>query len=218
MESLAKILEFLGKYAWAVCVTIAFVIFVPEDAARQLGIAELRAGFRGPLWILLVLTAVLSLGALFQYVDRRLIDGWLKHKRELQVKQEERRFDAEAKAAARREEEREQQEAEQKRFESLVLRLSSLDLEERMWFKYCLFHNVQTLSAERGNRIAQSLCHKGLVAEGSGHVLNLPFHIPDRVWRHLVSNKDTFLLPSESSDPRFPSALENFRKSLWASY
>ena len=217
MESFAKVLEFLGKYAWAVCVTICFLLFLPDDAAQQIGVAELRTSFKGPLWIALILTTVLAIGSLLQYLDRRVIDGWFKSRREAKTKAEQQRQDAEAQAVAERRKSDERAAVQRAAFDALVLRLQSLDLNERMWIKYCLFHNVQTISAERGNRTARSLDHKGIVEEGSGHVLDLPFHIPDRVWMHLLEHKDEFLPEAERTDKRFPVALENFRKSLWAS-
>ena len=196
MEALSKILDFIGKYAWAVFVTTCFVLFVPDDAARQIGFSELREQFKGALWILLVLTAVVSLGALLQYIDRRVLDGWLDSRRKEKARQKQ----------------------QQEVIEALSLRLSSLDLNERMWIKYCLFHNTQTLSAERTNRTAQSLNHKGIVEEGPGHILDLPFHIPDQVWRYLLAHKQELLPEVERKDRRFPDALERFRKSLWANY
>jgi hypothetical protein len=218
MESLAKILDFIGKYAWAVCLTIAFVLFVPTDAARDIGILELRIAFKGPLWIAFVLTAVIAIGSAFQYFDSRIVEDWLKHKRETRLQAVANERDAHE----RREkavQEREQAEAADRRAaEVLTLRLRSLDLNESMWIKYCLFHNVQTLSGERGNRTAQSLRHKGILEEGSGHILDLPFHFPDAVWQYLLSHKEDFLPDAERNDKRFPGALENFRKSLWANY
>lgn len=196
MEALSKILDFIGKYAWAVFVTTCFVLFVPDDAARQIGLSELREQFKGALWILLVLTAVVSLGALLQYIDRRVLDGWLDSRRKEKARQKQ----------------------QQEVIEALSLRLSSLDLNERMWIKYCLFHNTQTLSAERTNRTAQSLNRKGIVEEGPGHILDLPFHIPDQVWRYLLAHKQELLPEVERKDRRFPDALERFRKSLWANY
>ena len=196
MDALAKVLEFVGKYAWAVFVTACFVLFIPDDAAKQIGLLELRQSFKGILWILMVLTVVVSLGAAFQYLDKRVFDGWLKN----------------------RQNKKESEAQEKKNLEMLSLRLRSLDLNEQMWIKYCLYHNSQTLSAERGNRTAQSLDHKEIVQAGSGHILDLPFHIPDQVWRYLLEHKDEFLPKTETNDKRFVGALENFRKSLWASY
>lgn len=207
MEAFSKVLEFVGKYAWAVCVTILFVLFIPDDAAKQIGISELRSVYKGPLWIVLVLTFVLALGSAFQYIDRRLIEGWLKERRE-----------------ARKRAEKEQQnllrrkESERCAVEAVVLRLSSLNSDEQMWIKYCLFHNVQTLSAERGNRTAQSLRYKGIVEEGSGYLLDLPFHIPDKVWGYLLDHKNDFLSDAELGDPQFLIILDQFRKSLWPIY
>lgn len=196
MEALSKILDFIGKYAWAVCVTTCFVLFVPDDVARQIGLGDFRDQFKGALWILLVLTIVVSIGAAFQYIDRRILDGWLEARRK----------------------ERQRQTQQRKDIEVLAFRLNSLDRNEQMWVKYCLFHNTQTLSAERSNRTAQSLHHKGIVEEGPGHILDLPFHIPDLVWRYLLDHKDELLPEAERKDRRFPDALDKFRKSLFANY
>lgn len=196
MDAISKILDFIGKYAWAVFVTACFVLFIPEDAAKQIGLLELRTSFKGIIWIVLVLTFMVALGAAFQYLDRRVFDGWLKNRQEAR-----KREDQEAKA-----------------LEAIALRLRSLDGNEQMWIKYCLFHNTQTLSAERANRTAQSLDHKGIVQEGAGHILDLPFHIPDKVWKYLLEHKDEFLPEPERTDKRFPGALQNWRKSLWANF
>jgi hypothetical protein len=218
MESLAKVLEFVGKYAWAVCVTAAFLLFIPDDAAQQIGVKELRTAFKGPLWIALVLTLVVAIGSALQYFDSRVVDGWLKSRREARAKAEERQRVAEAQAVGERKKAEDRENSQREAFESLALRLQSLDLNECMWLKYCLFHNVQTLSAERGNSTAQSLHHKGILDEGSGQLFDLPFHIPDRVWKYLIEHRADFLSTGELSDKRFPSALDNFRKSLWANY
>ena len=218
MESFAKVLEFVGKYAWAVCITTAFLLFIPDDAARQIGVEELRSAFRGPLWIAFVLTFVLAIGAALQYIDRRVIDGWLKDRREVRAKAEQRQREAEARADAERKKVEERQNAEREALDSLAFRLRGLDLNEQMWLKYCLFHNVQTLSAERSNRTAQSLRHKGIIDEGPGHILDLPFHFPDRVWKYLIEHRSEFLPEGERSDERFPGALDSFRESLWANY
>ena len=91
MEALSKILEFIGKFAWAVFFTTCFVLFIPDDAARQIGLLELRISFKGILWILLVLTFVVSLGAAFRYLDRRIFDGWLKNRQDSRKSEEQER-------------------------------------------------------------------------------------------------------------------------------
>ncbi|OOO03471.1 MAG: hypothetical protein USCGTAYLOR_00267 [Chromatiales bacterium USCg_Taylor] len=49
-------------------------------------------------------------------------------------------------------------------------------------------------------------------------MLNLPFHIPDHVWRYLLEHKDEFLSAAEAQNPKFPQTLEAFTKSLYAHY
>ncbi len=171
MEAISKIVEFIGKYAWAVFVTTCFVLFIPEEAAKQLGLRLFREHFKGGLWILLVLTWVVSIGVVFQYIDRRILDRWLESRRR----------------------DRDRQKKDQKAIEALEFRLNSLDANEKLWIEYCLFHNTQTLSAERGNGTAQSLNYKNIVEEGTGNILDLPFHIPDRVWRYLLDHSDELL-------------------------
>jgi len=125
-----------------------------------------------------------------------VFDGWLKERRDSRIRAK--------KAGEFR--------------EALALRLRSLDENERLWIKYCLFHNTQMLSAQMGNRTAQSLDHKGIVEQGAGHMLDLPFHIPDQVWRYLLEYRDEFLPEDERSDRRFVATLDSFRQSLWADY
>jgi hypothetical protein len=192
MESLAKVLDFLGKYSWAVLVAVGFVLFIPADAASQIGLDALRTAYKGPLWILLVLSATVWLGAIFRYFDKKLFDNWLTH----------------------RTEEKRQEKNRAQFVQNLGLRLNSLDPRELMWIKYCLYYNVQSLAAELSNGTAQSLKNKGIVSQGSGSVLGLPFHIPDDVWRYLREHAREFLSDEERNDSGLPLQLESFRQSL----
>ncbi len=98
--------------------------------------------------------------------------------------------------------------------EALAHTLGSLDPDELMWIRYCLHHNTQTLTAACSNRTAQSLYQKGVVEEGSGHVLDLPFPIPDAIWRYMLEHRTEFLPKAYIEDRRFLAKLENFRKAL----
>lgn len=195
-ETLSKILETAAKYAWAVFVMAAFVLFVPDDAAKQLGIDGIKAEYKGYFWLTLVFTGTLTLGAVLSYINKKVLDGWL----------EERRF--KKKRSAKRAE----------RLNAIALRLNSLDDREVLWIKYCLFHNVQTLSAKMDDVTAQSLLNKRILSQGSGNMLNLPFHIPDEVWTYLQESRFLFLSAEETNDPRFEKDLESFRKSLYPSH
>lgn len=97
---------------------------------------------------------------------------------------------------------------------ALAHTLGSLDPDELMWIRYCLHYNTQTLSAVCSNRTAQSLYRKGIVEEGSGHLLDFPFHIPDSIWRYLLEHRIEFLPASHLQDRRFIAKLDNFRKAL----
>lgn len=195
-ETFSNILESAAKYAWAVFVMAAFVLFVPDDAAKQLGIEGIKTEYKGYFWLILVFTGTLTLGAVFSYLDKKVLDGWLEERR------------AEKKRIAKRVE----------RQNAIALRLNSLDDRELLWIKYCLFHNVQTLSAKMDDVTAQSLLNKGILSQGSGSMLNLPFHIPDEVWTYLQENHFLFLSKEETDDPRFEKYLESFRKSLYPSH
>jgi membrane protein YqaA with SNARE-associated domain len=193
MESLAKVLEFVGKYSWAVLVMVAFVLFVPNDVAKQLGIEEVRTTYKGFWWLALVLTGAVWLGAIFAYFDKRILGGWLERRRD----------------------ERKRMADRQRRNENIRLRLDALDERERLWIKYCLFHNVQSLTARMDDPTAQSLVNKQILSQGSGSMLNLPFHLTDDVWRILIKEKFIFLSEQESDDPRFSRVLEEFRRSMF---
>lgn len=218
MESFAKVLEFIGKFAWALFVTVAFVLFVPGDVAKDIGIYELRTTFKGILWISLVLTVILTIGSAFQYIDKRLIDPWLKRRQALRDQAETRDRELRDKQEADVQNQLRKQSEDRQAAEVLALRIASLDVGERLWIKYCLFYNVQTLSASRSNCTAQSLHDKKIVTEGSGQISNLPFHFRDCVWRYLLEHKDDFISGNERDDVRFRAQLETFRKSLWARF
>lgn len=196
MEAISKIFEFAAKYAWAVFVMAAFVLFVPEDAGKQLGLEQIKAAYKGYFWLILVFTGTLSVGAILSYLDKKVLDGWLEERR------------AEKKRKAKK----------QQRLDAVALRLNSLNKREVLWIKYCLFHNVQTLSAKMDDVTAQSLLNKDILSQGSGSMLNLPFHIPDDVWSYLQENEHLFLSEEEVNDPRVAKLLDDFRKSLYPSH
>src|SRR3972149_4465083 len=132
MESLGKILEFVGKYSWAVFVMTAFVLFVPDDGAKQLGLYDVRTTYKGFWWLALVLTGALWIGAVFSYLDKKVFDGWLERRRS----EKQRDLDG------------------VRRIENVRLRLNSLDTREQLWIKYCLLNNIQTLTARLDDHTA----------------------------------------------------------------
>ena len=193
MDWLGKTLDFIGRYAWAVMIAAAFVLFIPDDAAKQLGIFQIRQDYQGYWWIGLVLTAAIWVSVVFRSFDQRT-SAWL----------------------AARGDERKRAELARGQTQQVISRLNSLGDKEVMWIKYCLFHNTQTLSAQRIDTVAQSLTYKGILQEGSGHMLDLPFHIRDDVWAYLKENEGRFLPNEDKQNPRFAELLDQFRKGRHA--
>jgi hypothetical protein len=193
MDWLGKVLDFVATYSWAVLVVTAFVLFVPDDAAKQIGVLEIRESSKGVWWIVLVLSGAIWAGSIFRYFDKKLSTLL-----ERQGKEKAKREKEEARKATTRS------------------RLQSLDEREMLWIKYCLYHNTQSLSAQRGDRVAQSLTYKGILVEGSGHILDLPFHIPDDVWEYLKANEEQFLTQQERQRRGFVQELEQFREGRHA--
>lgn len=186
MEWLGKTLDFISKYSWAALVASAFVLFMPDDTAKQIAIFDIRENYKGIWWIILVLSAAIWISAVFKYFESR-VSAWLQS----------------------RGKEKEKREKQEKRKIAIRTRLDSLDENEKLWIKYCLYHNTQTLSAQRGDRVAQSLTYKGILAEGSGHILDLPFHIPDDIWEYLKENESVFLSEEERQNPRMNKHCNN---------
>lgn len=144
----------------------------------------------------MVLTGALWLSAIFRYFDAKILDGWL----------------------SRRRKDKERATKKQKHLQDLARRLNALNARERMWITYCLYWNQQSLSAELHNATAQSLFNKQIVTQGSGSMLNLPFHFPDDVWLMLLEKRSEFVPEDEIADEKirkqFERDLEQFRKSL----
>jgi hypothetical protein len=63
LDLLTKLLETIGKYAFAVCITFAFVIFVPNEFAESVGLQKLRRELLGELWLGFVFSTVLLLAS-----------------------------------------------------------------------------------------------------------------------------------------------------------
>lgn len=180
IEAISKILEAIAKYAWGVFVVCLFVILLPGDTSKSLGLEKLKLDYLGFWWLGLIFSAAIWGGSIFSQIT-----DWLSESRKR---------------------------AKQKAV--VINRLRTLDRSEHMWIAYCLFHNVQTLSATTINQTANSLVNKGIVTQGSGSVLSLPFHICDFVWEYLQGHKGDFLPQEIRDDPNKVLILEDFATSL----
>ncbi len=192
MDAFAKALERIVKYAWGVFAATCLVLFIPDDTARQAGLHELLSKANGFLWTLLSLSAAFALAPLIADSKHNALTEWLKGWQDRKMRRLYRR----------------------KRRQAIAQALGSLNASEKMWIKYCLYHNTRTLTAHCNHPVAQSLYSKGIIEEGSGHILDLPFHMPKEVWLYLLRHKREFIAEREMQDEALPLVLENFRKSL----
>ncbi len=192
MDALAKALERIVKYAWGVFAAACVVLFLPDGTARDIGLYDFRLNANDFLWTLVALAAAFALAPVLADARQNAIVQWLKGWQDRKMRRAYRR----------------------KRREALALALSGLNAGERMWIKYCLYHNTRTLTAECNHPIAQELYRKGIIEEGSGHILDLPFHIPTDVWHYLLAHKRDFIAEHDMRDESLRALLETFRKSL----
>jgi len=186
-KSIVRLLEVGAKYSWGILVVCLFVLFLPDKQAETIRIARLKEQFLGYWWILLVLSGTLCVGLLFSKAMK-----W--------------------RAKQRSEAEAQRQKAEQR--EKIIRRLYTLDMDEQMWLKYCLFKNVQTLLAAGIHPIANSLLSKEIITVGSGSIVSLPFTIQDFVWEYLLAHRDEFLPQIFENDFRAGKVLADFEAGL----
>ena len=190
-EGWGSIANFIERKAWVLLAVIAFVLFVPEQAAQQIGVKAIREQWYGYFWIALVVALLLTLGGLFRYLDRRVV-GWFTRRLEQQK---------EGKIAA-----------EQGR--RLDLRMKSLNDQERKLVLLCLFRGSQSFTAELGHTGAESLCNKDLASRGSGTLSSVAYHLKDATWEYVLANRKQFLTEKEATDPAFIEAITRFESSL----
>lgn len=185
MDWLGKAIEFAERRAWIATAVLAFVLFVPEEPAKQLGIAAIRNQWRGYLWIALFATALLMLVGAFRYVDKRIV-GWF----------------------AKRLEDQKAKKAKEEAQARLTRRLDSLNADEYGLVMLCLHRRSQSFSAKLGHVAASSLCDKRLVSRGSGTVFNVAYHFSDDAWQYIVEHRQEFLSDEDAAKPEVQEAIK----------
>ena len=195
MKWIRKIRDCSPQYAWAVLIAVGFALFMPDEAARLMGISEIREDHKGMWWIGVVLAAAIWSSKAFLYITEQA-SLWLELRRRETTKNQE--------ALLRR--------------EQIESRLDSLDNIEQLWIQYCLYHNVQTVSAFSRDKVALSLCKKEILKAGSGgSTWDLSFHLPDEVWEHLKENKHRYVREADYKNPRFESLMTAFKEARYPS-
>lgn len=180
IEAISKILESVAKYAWGVFVVCLFVILLPVDSLKYLGMETIKLDYLGFWWLGLIFSAAIWSSSIFS----RLANWYYRIRKKSTNKA------------------------------IIIKRLRTLDQSEYMWIVYCLLNNVQTLSATAIHQTANSLLNKGIVTQGSGSILNLPFHIQDFIWEYLQEHREDFLPQELSNDKDKLQILDSFVRSL----
>lgn len=208
VKNIKEGLEIISKNSWAVAVVACIVLFFPQELLRKMGLLEIRNNYKGIGWLVLIFSTALWIGSVVSYLFNKISKS-MGNRRELKEKIEQQKTAEGIEAQKREGGKRKEKEEKTSR---LRLRLDSLDHAEKMWIKYCLYYDVQTLSANVTDSTAQSLVNKGILVQGSGHMMNLPFHVRDDVWAYLKEHEKEYLTDQERLDPNFEKVLKVFRE------
>src|SRR5437879_12127502 len=126
-EGWGKLVEFVERKAWVLTVVLAFLLFMPDQPAQQIGIRTIREQWQGYAWIAFVLASLLTLAGIFSYLDSRVV-GWCASRVEAEQKE---KSNAELKA-------------------TLKLRLSSLNEDERGTVLFSFSRGYQSFRPRTG--------------------------------------------------------------------
>ena len=81
IESITKILDSLAKYSWGVIVVCLFILFVPDEQARKIGLIDIRETYKGYLWACLVFAAVIWVSSISSKLSKWIVNKYDKRKR-----------------------------------------------------------------------------------------------------------------------------------------
>ena len=59
IESIVKILDSLAKYSWGMTIVCLFILFVPDEQAKKIGLIDIRETYKGYMWACLVFAAAI---------------------------------------------------------------------------------------------------------------------------------------------------------------
>lgn len=191
MEHLLKAVELAAKYAWASSVAIAFVLFVPTDAAEQLGILPIRIAYLGYFWIGLVASAALFLSSVGPMLNNVVRAGW--------AQRLERKKTASAKSARR---------------DQVLARMRGLSPDELAILRYCLYYGQQTVFGAAHHPIASALISKKMMIMGAGTVWRVSYTFGDEAWILAQEHTDEFLPAELRERPDVEKIMAAVEKSL----
>jgi hypothetical protein len=81
IESITKILDSLAKYSWGMIVVSSFILFVPDEQARKIGIIDMREAYKGYLWACLVFAGAIWVSTISSKISKWIASKYDKRKR-----------------------------------------------------------------------------------------------------------------------------------------
>lgn len=190
-DTVIRATELAAKYSFAATISAAFILFVPDPAAAQLGLLDLRSHHLGWLWIAFVGSGSLFLSAMAPKATSAI-----------------------STKLARRAEEKKREKDRQDKLERFRVRLESLNAQELFWVQYCIYSGQRTLFGEAYNPVAMALKAKGLLHPGAGTVWKVPYTFNDEAWQVIQESADTLLPPNIADTADFKRKAQGYEDSL----
>lgn len=191
-------LDSIGKLAphalFGTAVATAIVLFVPDNAATNLGVDVLREEHRGIFgWAFILSIALFGSWAIGTFILSK------KRKMDAAAKRAE-RIDKEKKEKMEREEE------ERKKLEAHQAQLKQLTSEEKDFIAPFIFKDVTAQYGSLRSGVVKSLLNKSILMppNGIGNVFAWAFNIQPWALKHLKEHPE-ILSGFENSEPRYPS-------------
>ncbi|MBU3713083.1 MAG: hypothetical protein FGM21_15010 [Limnohabitans sp.] len=186
------IFDLAGKFSAAFLLFTATLLFLPAQIIDDHVLQSVRNLYKTELWVGLLFSASLFLSYIGKTTSAIVIQkiNACINDRNLKKKRKN-------------------------NLQRVIDRLKSLDQRELLWIKYCLYKNQQTISCAYTDRTANSLENKGILSQGSGSVLSLPYTVKDEVWAYLKNHQSEYLPEkNQKQQKEFAEELRNFEKSF----
>lgn len=210
IDEVGSALKIIDKCILVIVLTLATIIFLPQEAAESTGISKVRDEYFGYLWIGLIFSSLYMVRNFVKsFIDKRISKG--QELKILEIGREQDRLD---KKAAFELDEQKNAIRKNERFQHYKLLFSALSANELNWVRYCVIKNQMTVNTHKGNATANSLELKNLVVHGSGQLHWLPYSFQAEAWEFIVTNKALFISELELNSNNLQKELLAFETTL----
>jgi hypothetical protein len=214
IDEVGSTLKIIEKCIVVIVLTLAAVLFLPEEAAKSTGIAKVRNEYCGYLWIGFIFSVLYLVFSTGKWVVNKRIAASQELKI-IAIKSEQARLDKKADSDLS---EQKKIKLKQEQTQHFQLLFSALTEDELSWVRYCLIKQQMTVNTSLDNSTARSLELKQLVVHGAGRSNNLPYSFQAEVWEFLTTNRAQFLPETDLSSLEIKRELTTFEESLHPVY